>query len=355
MTLRRFPLLTTTIGAFPKPDYVKVPDWFRHGGPSTEDPTCGGATFPAEIGGEVDEMLTRGTRDAVLDQVTAGIDVPTDGEIRRENYIHYHCRHLEGIDFDRLTEKTMRAGSWTARVPTITGPIKAGAPFLTRDWRIAQEATDRPVKITVPGPLTVADTIADAYYGDERKVAAALAAAVNAEIRALAEAGCRWIQVDEPLFARWPDKALAYGIENLERCFHGATDTVVRTLHMCCGYPAKLDQEDYPKADRQAYFTLADALDGTSIQAVSIEDAHRPNDLGLLERFTTSRVILGTVAIAKTRVETVEEIAGRIEAALGHIDAERLIVAPDCGLGMLDRDTALAKLSNMTAAARAVA
>ncbi len=354
MTLRRFPLLTTTIGAFPKPDYVKVPDWFRHGGPSTEDPTCGGAAFPAEIGGEVDEMLTRGTRDAVLDQVTAGIDVPTDGEIRRENYIHYHCRHLEGIDFDRLTEKTMRAGSWTARVPTITGPIKAGAPFLTRDWRIAQEATDRPVKITVPGPLTVADTIADAYYGDERKVAAALAAAVNAEIRALAEAGCRWIQVDEPLFARWPDKALAYGMDNLERCFHGVPDTVTRAMHMCCGYPEKLDQPDYLKADRDAYFTLADALEETSIQAVSIEDAHRHNDLTLLERFKTIRVIFGAVAIAQTRIETVEEIVERLTDALGHIDADRLIAAPDCGLGMLSRDIARAKLANLCTAAKSV-
>ncbi len=347
-------LLTTTIGAFPKPDYVEVPDWFRHGGPSTDDPTGHATAFLRQSGDEVEELLARATREAVLDQVNAGIDVPTDGEIRRENYIHHHSRHLKGIDFGRLTEKVMRAGAWTARVPTITGPITAGAPFLPREWRTAQEVTERPVKMTVPGPLTVADTLADAYYGDEKKVAKALAEALNAEIRALAAAGCRWIQVDEPLFARWPDKALAYGIENLERCFHGAPATVVRTLHMCCGYPAKLDQEDYPKADPRAYFALADALEGASIQAVSIEDAHRPNDLGLLERFTTSRVILGAVAIAKTRVETVEEIAGRLAAALEHIDAERLIVAPDCGLGMLGRDTALAKLSNMTAAARAV-
>ena len=124
---------------------------------------------------------------------------------------------------------------------------------------------------------------------------------------------------------------------------------------MCCGYPARLDQDDFPKAERRAYFTLADALEGTSIQAVSIEDAHRHNDLALLERFKTIRVIFGAVAIAKTRVESVEEIIARLEAALEHIDADRLIVGPDCGLAMLDRDTALAKLANMTTAARAVA
>ncbi|MCH7889423.1 MAG: cobalamin-independent methionine synthase II family protein [Proteobacteria bacterium] len=349
------PLLTTTIGAYPKPDFVELPDWFRDGGPGAGDPTTNYTAFMRQAGDDLEEILVRGAEQVVRDQVEAGIDVPTDGEIRRDDYIHYHCRHLDGIDFESLTEKAMRTGAWTARVPTVTGPIRAREHFLPREWRIVQAMTDKPVKVTVPGPMTVTDSIADDYYGDEAKVGIDVAEALNTEIRALAEAGCRWIQVDEPLFARWPDKALAYGIENLERCFHGAADTVVRTLHMCCGYPSKLDQEDYPKADRQAYFTLADALDGTSIQAVSIEDAHRPNDLGLLERFTTSRVILGTVAIAKTRVETVEEIAGRIEAALGHIDAERLIVAPDCGLGMLDRDTALAKLSNMTAAARAVA
>ena len=348
-------LLTTTIGAYPKPDYVDLPDWFREGGPNTDDPTGHGTAFLRESGDEIEEMLARGTHDAVRDQVDAGIDVPTDGEIRRENYIHYHCRHLTGIDFDRLTEKAMRTGAWTAKVPTITGPIAAGAPFLPREWAIAQAATDRPVKMTVPGPLTVTDTIADDYYGAERKVGEALGDALNAEVRSLADAGCRWIQIDEPLFARWPDEALAYGLDNLERCFHRVPAHVVRTIHMCCGYPAKLDQEDYPKADKGAYFTLADALADTSIQAVSIEDAHRHNDLALLEHFASSRVILGVVAIAKTRVEPVDEIVCRLEAALEHIDADRLIVAPDCGLAMLDRDTALAKLKNMTAAARAVA
>ncbi len=351
------PLLTTTIGSYPKPAYVEIPDWFRCGGPNTDDPTSTHTAFMREAGEEgkdIEEMLARGTREVVLDQVGAGIDIPTDGEIRRDNYIHYHCRHLGGIDFDDLTEKVMRTGAWTARVPTITGPIEAGVPFLADEWRAAQAVTDRPVKITVPGPMTIADTLADEHYGDEKAVGVDLAEALNAEIRALGEAGCRWIQVDEPLFARWPDKAVAHGIDNLERCFHKVPGGVTRTMHKCCGYPDKLDQADFPKADRAAYFTLADALEATSIEVVSIEDAHRHNDLALLERFARIRVIFGAVAIATTRIETADEIVARLEAALEHIDPERLIVAPDCGLGMLDRETALAKLGNMTAAAGAL-
>ena len=348
------PLLTTTIGAYPKPDFVELPDWFRDGGPGAGDPTTNYTAFMRQAGDDLEEILVRGAEQVVRDQVEAGIDVPTDGEIRRDDYIHYHCRHLDGIDFESLTEKAMRTGAWTARVPTVTGPIRAREHFLPREWRIVQAMTDKPVKVTVPGPMTVTDSIADDYYGDESKVGIDVAEALNTEIRALAEAGCRWIQVDEPLFARWPDKALAYGMDNLERCFHGVPDTVTRAMHMCCGYPEKLDQPDYLKADRDAYFTLADALEETSIQAVSIEDAHRHNDLSLLERFKTIRVIFGAVAIAQTRIETVEEIVERLTDALGHIDADRLIAAPDCGLGMLSRETARAKLANLCTAAKSV-
>ena len=139
-------------------------------------------------------LFVRGTRDAVIDQVTAGIDIPTDGEIRRENYIHYHCRHLDGIDFTQLTERVLREGAYAARLPTVTGPISARDRFLPHDWRVAQGFTDKPVKISIPGPMTISDTLADAYYGDPRHLAADLAAALNTEVLALAEAGCRHIQ-----------------------------------------------------------------------------------------------------------------------------------------------------------------
>ena len=349
------PLVTTAIGAYPKPDYLEIPDWFRRaGGPNTDDPTSAYSNFMRDSGGDMEAVLARAVREVIEDQVEAGIDIPTDGEIRRDNYIYYHCRHLEGFDFEDLTSKEMRTGAWTAQVPTIRGPVAAGAPFLADEWRVSQACTDRPVKVTVPGPLTVTDSVADDYYHDERKVGIALAEALNTEILSLADAGCRWIQVDEPLFARWPDKAVAYGMDNLERCFHKVPKETVRAMHMCCGYPAKLDQEDYLKADRSTYFTLADALEDTSIEAVSIEDAHQHNDLALLEHFKSIKVIFGAVSIAQSRIETVEEIHDRLTAALDHIDPHRLIAAPDCGLGMQSREAARAKLTNLCTAAKAV-
>jgi 5-methyltetrahydropteroyltriglutamate--homocysteine methyltransferase len=135
--------------------------------------------------------------------------------------------------------------------------------------------------------MTIADTVVDEHYGNERQLNKALAEAINTEIADLAKAGCQWIQVDEPLFARHPDKALDYGIENLERCFYGMPREVNRVVHLCCGYPRKLDDPNPAKADPSSYFKLASALDESSVDAVSIEDAHRHNDLSLLECFNT--------------------------------------------------------------------
>jgi len=342
---------TTTIGAFPKPDDLALPDWFRTQG--VLDPP-GYIRAVSRLGGDAREILDQATRRAVRDQVEAGIDIPTDGEIRRENYIHYHCRRLEGIDFARLTETAARGGAWTARLPTAVGPIRASRPFLPADWRAAQAATERPVKITLPGPMTIADSIADAHYGDAGAMGRDLAAALNREILALAEAGCRQIQVDEPVFARQPEAALAYGIEQLERCFHGLSEAVTRSVHVCCGYPNRLDQEDYVKAPQESYHRLAPALDAAAFDVLSLEDAHRHNDAGLLERFERKTIVLGVVAVARSRVESVEEIRDRLTVALGHIDPARLIAGPDCGLGFLSRERALEKLRSLSAAAHSL-
>jgi 5-methyltetrahydropteroyltriglutamate--homocysteine methyltransferase len=345
------PLTTTTIGAYPKPDYIQVPDWFNiPSGPDTAEPTFGWAQALETMGDDAEAIFARGVKEVIEDQVGAGIDIPTDGEVRRENYIHYHCRHLAGFDFENLTKKKVRE-VYSAKLPTIRGPVRAQASFLPHDWQVAQSYTDKPVKITIPGPMTIADTVADAHYADPARLGRDLAAALNAEVLALAEAGCRHIQIDEPVFARQPEKALAYGFENLDRCFHDAPAEVVRTVHMCCGYPDRLDHPDYPKAPRESYGRIAAAIEESSIMAISIEDAHRHNDLTLLEAFKTTSVILGVVAIAKSRVEPVEEIRDRLTSALAHIDADRLIAAPDCGLGLLGRDLSLQKLRNLGAAA----
>jgi 5-methyltetrahydropteroyltriglutamate--homocysteine methyltransferase len=243
---------------------------------------------------------------------------------------------------------------YQALLPTITGPIQAGPAFLVRDWRVAQSATRRPVKITVPGPLTIGDSVADEHYRDPRLRGAALADALNVEIRRLADAGCPAIQIDEPVFARKVEDALAFGIEHLERCFHKTSPSTERVVHICCGYPDRLDAEDYPKAPQAAYLELAPVLDEAGVNAVSIEDAHRQNDLGLLERFARTKVLLGVIAIARSRLETVEEVRARLVAAQDHIDAHRLIAAPDCGLGFLGRALTRDKLRVLAEAAHSL-
>ena len=276
-------LLTTTIGAFPKPKYVKLPDWF--GNLDTSTPTKGWAEAKKEMGEDANLIITKGTHEAVFDQVNAGIDIPTDGEIARENYIHYHCRHLEGIDFINLTEKILRKGNYSSFLPTVFGEVKVRDMFLVDDWKRAQQATEKPVKITMPGPLTVADTVADEYYGDQKVLGIAIAEALNKEVLSLANAGCKHIQIDEPLFARYPEKAIEFGIDNLERAFQNCPDSVHKTTHICCGYPDKIDVNNYPKAPLDSYFKIADALEYSSLDTISIEDAHRHNDLVLLEHY----------------------------------------------------------------------
>lgn len=348
-------LLTTAIGAYPKPDYVELPDWFgAAAGPDTERPTEDWAEAFARMGDDAEAILARATQEIIDDQVSCGIDIPSDGEIRRENYIHYHCRHIDGIDFERLTETSLRQGAYSARLPTITAPVSARDRFLVHDWKVAQGFTERPVKITMPGPMTIADTTANTYYDDAAKLGADLADALNVEILALAEAGCKHIQIDEPVFARKVPEALDYGMENLERAFRDCPADVVRTMHMCCGYPDALDNPDYPKAPKEAYFDLAEAVNRSSIMAVSLEDAHRRNDPALLERLTSTTVILGVVAIARSRVESAEEIRTHLREALEHIDGDRLIAAPDCGLGLLGRERTLAKLRNLCEAAHSL-
>jgi len=345
---------TTTIGAYPKPDYVPVTDWFS---PKNGDYTSAYEAELAASGDEADSLFERAVGEVVGDQVEAGIDVVTDGEIRRENYIHYQCRHMTGFDFSELSEKRMR-GTVNACLPTIRGPVSAasaGPSPLVRDFRLSQSMSDRPVKITLPGPMTIIDSTVDSHYGDDEALGADLARALNAHVIELVEAGCEYVQIDEPVMARKPAVARAHGIEQLARCFDGVPDEVVRVVHACCGYPNALDEEDYPKADVGAYIELAEALDAAPIDQISLEDAHRPNALAdLLPRFSNTTVILGVVAIARSRIEPVVEIRARLASALDHLPPDRLVAAPDCGLGYLSRDMARAKLANLCEAASTI-
>ena len=342
-------MLTTTIGSYPKPESMSLPGFIaKHPNPTARYSEWLATRSDADL-----EAALEGACAIVREQVGCGIDIPTDGEAPREHYVYYHLRHIEGFDFDNLLERNARGGAWSPRVPVLRDAVRPGFPFLVKDWRNAQSAAGKPVKMTVPGPMTIIDSTVDEYYGDEKTLARALADTLNVEIRRLAEAGCRHIQVDEPLFARRPDAALDWGVECLERCFLGLPPAVTRVMHMCCGYPSGLNMTDYPKADPQAYFDIAGPLDAAKVDAISIEDAHRHNDLALLEKFTQTTVILGCIDIANTRVETVEEISERLTAARQRIDPARLMAAPDCGLAMLDRKTVVQKMTNLAAAAHA--
>ena len=348
-------ILTTTIGAYPKPAGTPIPDWFEGGVATYKDnPTGAWRSAIDAMGADAETLIAKATRAVITDQVQAGIDVPTDGEVRRDNYIYYHCRHLEGIDFEHLSDKSFRGGAESGAMPTIRSPVRARAPFLTGEWRAAQSFTDRPVKVTMPGSLTVADTLADEHYADKQRLGADFADALNQEVLALSEAGCKHIQIDEPVFVRALEDAHAFGFDNLERAFHGCAGGVTKTVHMCCSYPDRLDNPNYPKGPPESYARLADAIEASAIMAVSIEDGHGSIDLDVLERFRTTTVLLGVVAIGRSRVETVDEIRARLEAALEHIDPERLVAAPDCGLGLLGRDLSRRKLRNLCRAAHSL-
>ena len=177
------PLTTTTIGAYPKPKASPVPNWADLGDSRRAAPTKAYDAYLAALDPAALRSLDRMTAEVVREQVDLGIDVPTDGEIRREHYVYYHCRHVIGVSFTQLTSQAMRGGAWRAAVPTVIAPFEAGAPFLVRDWQVAQATTRRDVKITIPGALTVADTIADNHYGDRAEFCRAWADCINIETR----------------------------------------------------------------------------------------------------------------------------------------------------------------------------
>ena len=353
------PLITTTIGAFPKPKYVPIRDWFDAakdaGGMNTSETTYQYSKDIEKNKDAHEDLFIRAAQEVLDIQIRAGISIPTDGEVRRENYIHYHCRHLGGFDFNKLEHRVLRDGAYETDLPAIRGPIlHSGKNYSAHDYVASQGVSSRPVKFTLPGPLTIMDTTADCFYNDRPKLNAALAKTINKEVLALVKAGCRHIQIDEPLFARSVKDALDFGMEGLERCFYGVPKSVTRIVHMCCGYPDHLDDTDYKKADPSSYYELSKAIDQAAFDQISIEDKHCCNNLNLLEQFENKTVIFGSLAIASSALETVEEVVERLSAALNHIDRDRLVVAPDCGLGLLPAQLAEDKLRVMCQAAAIV-
>lgn len=347
-------MLTTVIGAYPKPEYLEITDWFNaQGGTDTANPTKLYDQEVNQMGDKAEKFFVKAAGEVIQDQINCGIDIVTDGEVRRENYIHYHCRHIDGVDFNTLTEKVARTGNYKCWLPTIVSKVRAQDSFLVHDWEESQKLSSKPVKITLPGPMTIADTIANTFYTSKDKMGFDLAEVINVEIKRLQKAGCKYIQVDEPLFARKPQDAIDFGINNLAKCFEGVdNERVEKITHICCGYPDKLDALNYPKAPLNSYHQIATLLNKSIINTVSLEDAHRYNDLSLLEKFSDTKIILGLIKIASSKNETIDEIQSRVKEALNHIKKENLIAAPDCGLGHLPRKLAKEKLITMVNAVK---
>ncbi|XP_077977706.1 5-methyltetrahydropteroyltriglutamate--homocysteine methyltransferase-like [Glandiceps talaboti] len=350
------PLSTTVIGSYPKPKDLEMPDWFRIGHEEYE-PTkyakfCDKFASSSELGKEVKSAM----KEVIDEQIEDGIDVITDGEIRRESYVFHFGRHLEGFDFHDLILKSYRNGALTAHLPRIIGKIdlKDDGDWAAKEWKEAQDMSSVPVKYTIPGPMTIIGSAHNEYYIDGKELSSDLVKVVNKQILGLVNAGCRHIQLDEPVMVRNPEIAMDYGIEHASKCFEGVGPEVTKAVHVCCGYPMYLDQKDYQKADRKIYFQLADKLDDAGFDEISIEDAHQHNDLSLLQHFQKSKVIFGAIKIADSSIETTEEIRDRLKEALCHIPADRLIVAPDCGLGFLPNDILREKIRNMVSAAKSL-
>ena len=281
---------------------------------------------------------------AIRDQERAGLDIITDGEMRRESYSNRFATALEGVDIDNPGTALDRSGHPNP-VPRVIGPIRRTRPVEVADVAFLRAHTDRCIKMTVPGPFTMSQQVQDDYYKDEAALAQGYAAAVNQEIKDLFAAGADIVQLDEPYMQARPEKARAYGLEALNRALDGvAGETAV---HICFGYAAIIHE-------RPSGYSFLPELAGCTAHAISIETAQSGLDCAVLESLPDKRILLGVLDLSTPEVETAETVAARIRRALPHCPAERIVVAPDCGLKYLPRASAFGKMKAMADGARIV-
>jgi 5-methyltetrahydropteroyltriglutamate--homocysteine methyltransferase len=269
----------------------------------------------------------------------AGIDIVTDGEMRRESYSNRFATALDGVDIENPATIVNRVGGQSL-VPRIVGPIRRRAPVEVTDVEFLRRVTDKPIKITLPGPFTMAQQVQDEHYGDDEALALAYAAAVNEEVRDLKAAGADIVQLDEPWLEARPEAARRYGVAAIDRALEGVAGTTV--IHLCFGYAAAV--RDKPGA----YRFLAELADSRATQ-ISIEAAQPKLDLGVLRELGDKEIMLGVLDLGTAEVEPAELVAARIEAGLAQVAAQRLVIAPDCGMKYLPHDVALAKLRALCA------
>ncbi len=288
---------------------------------------------------DLEDALRTATLEAVDAQIRAGADFVTDGEIRRESYSNRFANSLSGVDLDNPGEAIDRTGR-PVPVPRITGPIiwqfSAEADYVA----LLKQHTDKPVKVTLPGPFTMTQQAQNDYYADEAALAEAYAAAVNEEVRALFAAGADIVQLDEPYVQARPDQARAYAVAAIDRALAGAAGTTV--LHVCFGYGRHVED----KPNRYAFLL---ELDACRADEISLECAQPDLDLRDLELLPSKRIHVGVLNLRDERVETPMLVAERIVRALEHLPAERMVVAPDCGMKYLPPVIAYGKLVSMVA------
>jgi 5-methyltetrahydropteroyltriglutamate--homocysteine methyltransferase len=333
-------LQTTIAGSLPKPAWLAEPE--RLWAPWRLPP----------------ETLAEGQRDAVLaalkQQESAGIDIVTDGEQSRQHFVHGFLARLDGIDFGRRVTIGIRADRYKAEVPTVTGPLVRRSPVHLDEVRWARAHTDRRLKFTIPGPMTIVDTLADEHYRDRRQLALAFARIINEEARELAAAGLDVLQLDEPAFNVYMDDVAAWGIEALHRAIEGLGCTTA--VHICYGYGIKANVDWKATLGREwrQYEQTFPLLAQSRIHQVSLECASSRVPLSLLGLLAGKDVLVGCIDVATEKVETPADVAATIRAAMAYVPPERLYPCTNCGMVPLPRAVAHAKLQALGAGARLV-
>ncbi len=333
-------LPTTIVGSYPQPDWL------------IDRPTLSTRPPPRvrakELWRVAPEFLEEAQNDATLlairAQESAGIDIVTDGEMRRESYSNRFATALEGLDIGNPAVVPSRSGK-PDLVPRVIGPLRRKHPVEVEDVKFLRANTTRKIKITVPGPFTMAMQAKDFHYGDDAKMAMAYAACVNDEIRDLVAAGADYVQIDEPYMQARADQARAFGVAALDRALEGVN--VPTIIHLCFGYAALVKN----KPPGYAFLT---ELEPSRVQQVSIETAQPNLDLSVLKQMPSKMIVLGVIDLGSNEIETPGVVAARIERALPHVAAERIVVAPDCGLKYLPRDVAYRKICAMVAGTKIV-
>jgi 5-methyltetrahydropteroyltriglutamate--homocysteine methyltransferase len=331
---------TTVVGSYPQPDWLVDREQLR----SRLPPRVRAREIWRVPEPFLEQAQDDATRFAIGDMEQAGVDIITDGEIRRESYSNRFATALDGFDIDHPGTAIDRTGHPNP-VPRIVGPVRRTRPVEVRDLEFLRQHTHRLVKITVPGPFTVTQQAQNDYYPDERSVALAVAAAINEEIKDLFAAGADIVQIDEPYLQARPEQARKYGVEAINRALDGVVGTTA--LHMCFGYAAIVH-------DRPGQYAFLPELNACVAQQISIEAAQPNLDLSVLGQLPNKTIILGVLNLGDEQVETPQVVADRIRSALRQIEPERLVVAPDCGMKYLPRDVAFAKLQAMVEGAKIV-